>query len=149
MHLIFPTMDTTKLKLNTIIALKSALESLDGFVRDGKLSPYNLTGKVRYSVTKNLNILKREIAEYDETRIALIRQISGGERIDEKDSEQLTRFRTELNSVLEAEQEVAGLFKIPVSQLLSAENDKNPIPATVLSELEPLLIDDFETAEKK
>jgi hypothetical protein len=142
-------MDTTKLKLNTIIALKSALEALDGFVRDGKSSPYNLTGKLRYSITKNLNILKREIAEYDETRIALIRQISGGERIDEKDFEQLTRFRAELNSVLEAEQEVVGLFKLPVSQLLNPENDSNPIPATVLSVLEPLLIDDLDTAAKK
>jgi hypothetical protein len=148
-----------KLKIKKIRELFEALASLDGYTEysDGKVKEkvyYDFSGKTKYNIIKNLNILKRHLENFDKTRDELIKSISGGkDSISQDDKEAILRFNKALSEILETEEEVKGLLKIKFNDLcLDDKKDlegklirkANKIPNTVIEILFDHLIDENE-----
>ena len=146
-----------KLKIKIIRALFEALVSLDGYTEfaDGKIKEkvyYNFSGKTKYNIIKNLNILKRYIENFDKTRDELIKSISGGkDSIAQEDKESILKFNKSVAEILETEEDVKGLLKIKFDDLwLDDEKDTdgkivrkgNKIPNTIIESLWDYLIEE-------
>lgn len=139
-----------KLKVKKIRELYEGFSSLDGYteVSAGKVTEkvyYRFSGKTKYNIIKNINILKRYSEDFDKARDELIKSISGGkDSISQEDKEQLAKFNKSVVEILESEEDVKGLLKIKFADLnLDDEKDEdgkvtnkgNKIPNTVLAAL--------------
>lgn len=127
-----------KLPHKTVIELTDALSRLDGVSPD---TPYKFGPKVRYSLAKNLRILRRKVEDIDKARVALVREIwPGGDGAKkDKDSAEFERFSSQWQAFLESEEDVDGLMRFQFGEL---QLDINNIPVTVLASLGPLILEE-------
>jgi len=101
-----------KLTTKKILNLRAALLALDGLDKavevNGKTAlikkPFKLAGKTRLKIARNLRELESPATDYDEARIALVRELSGGG--DDVPADQRAEFFTQINPMLAAEHEV-------------------------------------------
>lgn len=137
----------TKFKITEIINLYNALSLLDTYpkvIKQGESEsvsqvPYSFSGKLRWNITKNLNLLKPHVEDYSKVRDSLIKQFTaeGETTIDQKANPTGWKSFVEENEKLGAnEVEFSNLLKLNVDELLK---DSNPVPASVLSALDSLL----------
>jgi hypothetical protein len=134
-----------KLKITKIKEMHDALVKLDGYDvvvrvedKDRIVSQsYQLSGKARWNIAKNISILGDRIERFSQVRNDLIKQISGGSGVIEaSDSEKMGAFQKEIIAVLETEEDVDGILLIQKEGL---NLDKNSIPATLLVAIESLI----------
>lgn len=138
--------ETLKLKLEQILPLANALASLDqgqtkiikqGDAPDKVLQlPYEFSGATRWAIARNLGALKREVEAFEKTRADLIKQISGGGAEIKKDEpEKFAKYLAEITPIVES------TLKLELQRLKpdDLKLDQNPIPASTLVALEPIL----------
>jgi len=134
-----------KLKITKVQELQNALGQLDGIDKAVRVDekdriirqPFQLSGRARWNIAKNVRILSDRIEAFSQVRNDLIKQISGGKNIIEKnETEKMEAFQKEITSVLETEEEVDGLLTISREDL---NLDQNPIPTWVIVALAPLI----------
>ena len=134
-----------KLKVSDLLALQQGLAAFDGqqkVVLQGDapakvvLTPYELSGKVRWVIAQDLAALQPQAKAVDEARNALLKQI-GGEfgTIPSTDTARISKFTAAYNEVLNQSVTVE-LTKIALADL---KLDANPLPPTVLSSLTPII----------
>lgn len=138
-----------KLKIAQIKRLLESLSKLDGYEAvvevDGNkkviLKPYDLSGKVRWNISKNINILTDRMQGFSKVQNDLIVQISGGKNvIPKEDTEKVSEFIKQITEVVESEEDVGGLLVLSQADLkLDSDKDINPFPPTVISGLSELL----------
>jgi hypothetical protein len=142
-------MSTTALEtlsLRTLLEINAALSSLDGTPTAVTLEdktekiitvPYTFSGAVRWNISKNLSLLKRVSEQFSTTRDALIFEVSGGSgKIEQTDEVKIKAFNDKLNEVLNTQEHVQGLLKLPLSGL---NLDTNQISPAILSILQPII----------
>jgi len=143
---------TVSLDINAALRLRSALEGLDGFeqvvpgVEDGPRLvrvPYRL-GAERRAVVKNLNLVNGIAREFDEVRIALVKEfwpdLKPGESINPADDpKKFAEFDPQMQELIKHKDELA-LESLSADVLYSA----GEIPTAVLAVLEEngLIVDD-------
>jgi hypothetical protein len=134
-----------KLKVADALALNAALSSLDGqqkVVPQGEapaklvVVPYEFSGKIRWTIAQNLTALAPSVKSADEARNALVKQV-GGESgtIAATDSVRVSKFTAAYNEIL-TQPLTVELTKVKLEEL---KLDANPIPATLLSALTPIV----------
>jgi hypothetical protein len=136
-----------KLSTANALELQKSLQALDSYGRVIKQgdneqlvqSSYKFRGVVRRKISKNLAMLKGEIAVYNDASSAKFREISGGrDRLnpeDPGDAKKIAEFTLENEVMLKQEIEVE-LIKLSEGDLAL---DDNPIPGTVLAGLEIIM----------
>ena len=123
------------------LSISSGLHSLDGYERiakDGEREKvikefYKLGGGLRMSIAKNLNILGSIQSAYQKARDDILRSMA--DRNGEVPRTKLAEFTAEERKLLDAEHNV-DLCQIDEEEL---RLDINPIPASVLSLIHPIL----------
>ena len=136
----------TKLKLTQIRDVNLALSQLDGYnklTKDGDnekviFISYDFDAKTRWNIARNLTILKSYIEDFDKVRTSTIKSISGKQSIDKEDVSGLEKFTDEINKVLTSEVELEKIFTFKKE---SFKIDKNPIPSSLLTMLQPVIED--------
>jgi hypothetical protein len=141
-----------KIKVLKICQLYDALNALDGLEQvvevDGKnkiiKKPYNLSGKVKWNLAKNLRLLKPHVEVFQKVRDDIIREITGGKNsVDEKDTAQWLAVINKVSEVSVQEEDVKGLLILTPKDLgLDDDADtSNQIPLKVLEALDFLIKD--------
>lgn len=124
------------LQHKTVIELVGALSKLDGAGE----STYKFSAKTRYSLAKNLRILRGKVEDYDKVRVGIVRAVwPNGATPDKKDTAEWDRFSAEWQNFLEATEEIENLMRFQFGEL---NLDVNPIPVTVLASLGALIIEE-------
>lgn len=144
-----------KLKIAEVKTILDALLQLDGYDQIAKIKqpngltedkvvrkPYDLSGKTRWNISKNITILSKKMEGFDKVKNDLIAQISEGKNIILKDeTAKIKAFEKEVSSILEIEEEIDGLLKLTPKELkLDLDLDVNPFPNSVIN---PLMALDF------
>lgn len=130
------------LTVEEIVGAHKALMHLDGYQKEVKDSaitvPYKFDDSTRWNIAKNKRILKTEAEAYEETRTALIKELSPdlGD-VTKETNEKQEVFRLRHRELFARKIEVSGILKLKKSALL--KDDSNPIPGTVLEYLIPIL----------
>lgn len=134
-----------KLKIAQVQKLHNAISRLNGIERVIKIDgddkvifqPFNLSGKARWNIAKNISILEAMIESINKVRNDLINQISDGANVIKADeTEKLAKFNAEMSAILETEEEVNGLLKLTQSQLkLDSDEDINQFPPEAIKTL--------------
>ena len=134
---------TDMLTLEDIIGANAALNQLDGQQKEGKdgsfaLIPYKFDDATRWNIAKNKRLFKVEAEAYDETRNALIKELSPVNMdVSKEDAATREKFRLRHRELLKKPVELSGLLKIKKSALL--KEDLNPIAGSILELLMPIL----------
>lgn len=131
---------TRTLKLGDLLALAAALGSLDHYtkvIQDQPVRiPYDFTDTTRRIIVKNKRALKPHVEDFQDFKLALIREVSGGkDSIPDSEHEKLGALNARIH-VAQKEEETVELFALDEAQLL--KGDKNPIPSSVLEALWPI-----------
>lgn len=140
------------LPIKTLLEINAALSSLDGtptIVKGEKNEgdpdtadkivtvPYQFSGKVRWGISKNLNVLKRVSEDFGKTRDALINEVSNGTgRIEPDNETAIKTLNDKVAEVFATGEETKGLLTLPLDGL---NLDLNQIPVAVLAALEPII----------
>lgn len=134
-----------KLKVSDLLALQQGLAAFDGqqkIVPQGDapakvaLTPYELSGKVRWVIAQDLAALQPQAKAADEARNALLKQIGGDSgTIAATDALKVSKFTAAYNEVL-AQVVTVELTKLALADL---KLDANPLPPTVLANLSPII----------
>lgn len=140
-----------KLKLSDILIINAGLRGLDGYSKVVKIrdqeqvinEPYVFaTGKTIWNIAKNRKITEANEKTFEAARIALVKSISGSdEGIPETDTVKMADFKKKIDEILGEQVVVEGLLKLKLSELLNS--NKNPIPPSVLLQLELIIEDDL------
>jgi len=101
-----------KLTTKKIINLRAALLALDGLDKavevNGKTAlikkPFKLAGRTRLKIARGLRELEPIATDYDEARVALVRELSGGG--DDVPAELRAEFFAQINPMLAVEHEL-------------------------------------------
>ena len=144
--------ETIELKISAIREIFYALQNFDGQDKivkneNGEKSvriPYQLSGKIRWNIAKNINILRSLVEASDDAIKSIIREITEGKSssISAKDNpREFELYNKKLNELLEEKSEINGLLKFKYNDFNLDEPISNPIPPTVLAILQPLIID--------
>lgn len=136
--------ESLSLTLREIINLNAALVALDGYIRiikDDKgekavTVPYIFGGRTRSKLSQMFVLTKRFADGYVKTRDDIIKEISGGDRINENDHENVKKFNIESNKALDCNIMVEGIMFISFDDL---KLDDNPIPGSILAALAPII----------
>jgi hypothetical protein len=121
-----------------------ALDKRDAIIKDkqGKEQvvslPYRFSGKTAWNLAKNRMILKRYVDVLNDTRDQIIKQVSGSDRIEVSNQEQVEAFSKEIAPVLKQQEKVEGLLKIKIEELNLGEN---PISPSVLESIASIIDD--------
>jgi hypothetical protein len=131
-------------KALTIFNSFKALNGCERIVEvDGKQKsvfiPYQFDSKTCWNIAKNLNILRKHVADYEEARQLL----SSG--VDQKDPVALAKYESEVTKVLAEEVEVVGVLPLTVNGL---NLDKNNIQPGLLADLADYITEDTVVAAK-
>lgn len=130
---------TKKLKLGEVIEVYEALLKMDGFMRDGKANPYDFDEQTKWNIPKNIRVLKPEYDQWEETRIAKVRELSPEHlNLNRETPSKFESFRSWAAKKRSLETEVTGLLTLKRSNLMKA----GPIPSTVISDLMAIIEDD-------
>jgi hypothetical protein len=132
---------TMKLTTEQAITIAAGLRGLDGYDRiakDGERERivrelYKLGGGLRLSVAKNLNKLDALQGIYQRARADLVASMADPK--GEVPQARMAEFVAEERKMLDADQDI-DLAMIKEDEL---KLDQNPIPATTLSLIQPLL----------
>lgn len=130
-----------KLSMEKMIAARVALVALDGYdkiVKDGEKERavrelYKLGGGLRLLIAKNINALAKEIETFQRARNELVLECANGE--EKVPPEKRAGFIREERALLDVEYDLE-IVPIKSNEL---KLDQNPIPASVLADLGPLL----------
>ena len=141
-----PTTVAPTLPIKTLLEINAALSLLDGTPTIVKgengadktvIIPYQFSGKVRWGLSKNLNILKRISEDFTKARDAIIQDVSGGTGRIEPDNEAAIKTLNEkIAEVFATEEDTKGLLTLSLEGL---NLDTNQIPVSILSALEPII----------
>lgn len=126
------------LTLQEIEEIAGALRELDGQKQpDGTKKPYTLSASTRWNVAKNMRILKPHLESLTQTRDGLVAEISGGRQIiRQEETELMIAYGTRIKPIMAAQEEIAALNRLKLSDLNS---DANGVPSTILAALTPLI----------
>jgi hypothetical protein len=134
-----------KLKVKDAKIILNSLLQLDGYEAVVKIDgndriikkPYDLSGKTRWNIIKDISILERKMLDFEKLRNQLILEISEGKGgIMENEKDKLQKFSDKITPVLMEEEEVDGLLKLTRADLkLDSESDINPFPNGVIKPL--------------
>lgn len=139
--------DKVKISFQDAIILNNALSALDGrerVVKDGERErvvsePYDLGPGLRAAIGKNLTRLKAPVEIYSNAEKGLRNEITKGGVIEIKaGSPEVELFIQKRAELLKLEESIEPLIRIKRSEL---KLEKNPIPGTVLSAMDPILDD--------
>lgn len=132
-----------KLKIKELEPACKAFRKLDGYDRvitlDGKevviWVPYQLGGKTRYSISKNIRILAGRIEDFQKSKDGVIKEVTGGGNIIRRDeTEKIDAFVKKVAALMEEEDEIEGLMQLTLADLkLDQDEDINPIPSEVIN----------------
>jgi hypothetical protein len=129
-------------------ALSQGLDGYDRVIRDGERErvvrePYKFDAGLRLALAVLENRVDVLIADYNKARSALIKSLAdGGAKVPE---EKMSEFIEQHQVLLDKECEINDVGRIKTSELAL---DKNPIPASVLALLMPVLKVDSVSAAK-
>lgn len=145
-HSIMPATVAPTLPIKTLLEINAALSVLDGTPTIVKgengtektvTVPYQFSGKVRWGISKNLNVLKRISEDFSKTRDSLISDVSGGiGRIEPENEAAIKLFNEKIAEVFTTEEDTKGLLSLPFEGL---NLDVNQIPVSILAALEPII----------
>lgn len=134
------------LPIRTLLEINAALSALDGTptvvkgengVEKTVIVPYQFSGKVRWGISKNLNVLKRVSEDFSKTRDALINEVSNGTgRIEPENEAAIKLLNSKVAEVFATEEDTKGLLSLPFDGL---NLDTNQIPVSILAALEPII----------
>ncbi|HEY0966926.1 MAG TPA: hypothetical protein VGD88_06025 [Opitutaceae bacterium] len=138
--------ESLKLKYAQLVELGSALSALDGAQRvvpqgDGKPSAvvftaYELGGKTRLVIARNVAAIKTPLEAFEQTRQALLKQVSPGAPEKVATDPELTAKFIALWNDATKDPVTVDLAKIPEDDL---KLDANAVPPSVLTALLPIL----------
>ncbi len=139
-------MQYTVKQLNDLYAAFAALDGQTHVLKDeaaktekAVLVPYKFGGKTRYTIGKNLAILKRHNEAFVKARDGLILELSEGSgTIDDANTALIGRLNKELQDLMSQEEDGSNLFLLSEKDL---NLDENPIPGSVLAILLTLIKD--------
>lgn len=132
-----------KLTLDVILLLHAALSDLNGFPKVVKeqvvVVPYKHSDELRKKISRNRRILTPFMEEYKDLRLAAIQEIAddGTAHIEPTDGPKQAAFAVRDREIRKSLQSVDGLQMLEYTELLVGS--QNPIPATVLDDLAPLI----------
>lgn len=126
-----------KLSIRKMEEIASGLTALDGYQKDGKIYPFELSGTLRRIIGRNLAALRREIKPAQAARDGLINQMSDPDKPGQVMVSKLGTFALEEQKLFDAEEEVS-LTMLKASEL---KLETNPIPGSALASLDALLED--------
>ncbi len=141
--------------LSDLLRLSVGLDSLDGYqdvvtVNDTEQvvkRPYVFgSSKTSWNIAKNKRVVKGHVQDYNDTRDALIKELSdGGVEIPEDNKEKIVKFNERHTELLKQEVSIDGILKLKLNDLVNEREEKgkegavkklsNPIPASVLEVL--------------
>ena len=94
--------------------------------------PYKFDSSTCWNISKNLNILKKVVLDYEDANKMLVTSMGVSEDTPKTDPEKYKLFVEELNMLLEKKIEVKGLLKLKLAGL---NLDKNPIQPGIIADL--------------
>ena len=137
-------MSATPIKLTfmQVVNLSDALPQLDGYMSDGKATPFKLDHNTRWNYGKNLGIFNDDTKKIQEGRDTEIRRVSPTNLNVSKEPKEVQEAYAKwskdyYNTIIE----VPGVLKLKRSKLYAHDN---PIPGTVIAALMPIIEDDGE-----
>lgn len=131
-----------KLPMSRILGLANALAALDGYedvVKDGAAEKvvrraYKFEPGLRTSISRNITTLRPLLEGYNKEQSDLLVSITGG-TLPAPNTPETARFNIESNRVLAVEWKL-NLFILRETEL---KMEVNPIPGTILSNLDPIM----------
>lgn len=119
-----------------ITELSQAHASLDG----SKEGTYKFSAKTRYSLAKNLRLLRGKAMDINKVQNDFIRErVPHGTEPPKSGTAEFEKLDKELTAFQEETESIPGLMKFPLADL---QLDLNPIPVTVLCYLGPIIVED-------
>lgn len=134
-----------KLKLKTVKEIHGALQMLDGYTKvvqkgpseEAHWVPYQFDHKVRWNIVKNARIFKELFEDFQAVNDAIIKEISGGKSgISKDDEEKIDKYNLAYEKLANEPKEIEGTLRLKLDDL---DTKVNPIPASVLVALSPLI----------
>lgn len=123
------------LKIAELFGIQASLKSLSSYqqVIEGKplLTPFNLSGKTRWNVSKNLRICEDKLAPWPKVLEGLKEELKVTPET-KNDDPSFKSFFEQATKLSEEQEEECSFLKLPLSELIS---DNNPVSAEVLGVL--------------
>lgn len=131
--------ETTKLTIEQADRVLAGLTALDGYdkvIKDGASErtvkvPYDLTGKLRLLIARDIDALTPAVKRFAKTRQEIVAQATAGKTPDQAE---VAKVNKSVQELLDSEEQF-DLGKIGDTEL---KLDVNPIPPSVLSQLSPI-----------
>ena len=138
-------METPTVTVRKAIELFNHLKTLNGrevVVRTvGKpdrvvMETYQFDGKTTWNIAKNLNVLKKHVEVFEDSRANIAASIGGEKGIDESNPAQMEEFTKRISEVLDQEVSLLGVLELSVAGL---NLDQNAIQPGVLAALADII----------
>ncbi len=120
-----------KLKLREILEANNAFGQCDAVKDDS----------TRWNIVKNKRLLKAQMEDYEDVRVALVYELSPENKDVGKESPEVQeKFRVRTKALLDAKVEVSGLLTVKKAPLIEAK-----IPLHILEAIFPFIDDSTPT----
>lgn len=131
-----------ELTVTDILGVSAGLSALDGYnkvtEKETAVVSYSFDDSTRWNIGKNKRILRAELDVFEETRVALIKELSPTtSNIAAESPEVQEQFNIRYKELMKRKVPLPGLLKLKKSSLLC--ESKNPIPGSVLERLIPII----------